>query len=161
MSSRIDVVDELLMGFMRSYLAELKLTVRSGKADGKRPDNRARILQAELTKLTNQRGRLCDYLEQGIYDTGTYLSRAKLLSVKIEDCSRRLAALEAEQEAHIPPREMIIRLRHVLERFYLTEDATGRNELLKTVVRRITYDKTIRMCNNKRDGDIALQVAFL
>ena len=72
-----------------------------------------------------------------------------------------LKELEREEILpQLPPDEAIIRLKNVIDKFS-EADPEEKNRLLNTVVRRINYYKTKRMCKNKQDSDLKLTVDFL
>ena len=124
------------------------------------PDQRKPI-ETELDKARKQQDKLYDLLEQGIYDANTFLERSKILGEKVKILETALAEIESHSEPErLPVKELKVRLQYVLDNF---ENAVPdqKNAMLKSVVRKIYYTKTQRMCNHKRFSDLTLEVDFL
>lgn len=107
-------------------------------------------LEKQLATLSSQQERLCDLLEQGIYDTDTFLSRNKTLSARIAAIKESLSALSTPA---VPTTEEAIRalkpqLQHLLDAWPSSTPAE-KNALLRTVVSRIVYSKPRRCYRNE------------
>lgn len=117
------------------------------------PDNRAELLASslsevrkELKALSAQKSRLYDFLEQGIYDTDTFLSRSRILSEKAanaesvyEDLNKQLLSLPAaigSQASAIPAAELL--------NGYYALSAAEKNIFFKYIINKMYYLKTDR-----------------
>ena len=101
--------------------------------------------EGELSRLYGQLDKTHDLLEQGVYDTNTFLSRSRLLASKISEMRERVDALSSEvQEAarnERHRRDLVPRVKNVLEVYHALPDAAHKNQLLKEVVERVVYTK--------------------
>ena len=149
------------MAAFRYRIKQLEKLKRKGAAEEiVQPDKKAPPM-AELEKSKRQLARLYDLLEQEVYDTNTFLERSKIVNERIVTLEASLKDLESEQKPpQLSPDEAIKRLRYVIDNFD-TADAEEKNRLLHTVVRKIWYAKTQRMCKNKPDSDLTLSADFL
>lgn len=103
-----------------------------------------------IAALTQQRDRLYELLEQGVYDTKTFVERNRILSERIANAEQSLAALSAQSP--ISHEEAIRRLKpdidHLLSTWH-TSTPAEQNALLRTVVSKIIYHKTHRCFRNQ------------
>lgn len=160
-SSTIEAVDEAVIASFCYRIKQLKKLQRSGVTEfSEEPDKKAPLV-AELEKAKRQQKKLYDLLEQEVYDTNTFIERSKLINDKIRSLEASIKEIDSEQKPpQIPPDEAIRRLEYVIEHFS-DADSEEKNRLLHTVVRKIYYSKTQRMCKNKPDSDLTLNVDFL
>lgn len=147
-SSRLDLVEnstlELLTGWLDSYKLKLKAEQPTVIEFGthERALNNA---HAELAKVEKQIEQTFDLLEQQVYDVPTFQQRNQLLAAKREDLTAEIERLEGEIEKAHRNRQaykyIIPRVEKVLEVYHTLESAEAKNEILKTVIDRITYSK--------------------
>jgi DNA invertase Pin-like site-specific DNA recombinase len=106
--------------------------------------------KTELNKAIEQRNKLFDLLEQGIYDNNTFLDRMNLLSEKISLLNKSIDDMEAEQDNlnslvlkidRIPQIESFI---DFIENIYWKSNAKDKNAFLHEVVKYVNYKKTER-----------------
>ncbi len=113
-----------------------------------------RQLNQQLTTLRSQQERLHDFLEQGIYDADTFLTRNRALNERIKATQAELDALA--KPAAISREETLQRLKpqieHVLDTWHHCETAGEKNDLARTVVSKIVYSKTRRCYRNEDPG---------
>lgn len=109
---------------------------------------------AQLEQLKNQSSRLMDLLETGVYSAETYLERSALLNSRIDAAQSEIDRLAAELEeyAAVDWEALRPKIRQILD---VWESATPDelNRLLKTVVSRIIYHKTVRCYRNQNPAD--------
>ena len=160
-SSSMDAVDEALKEALSIKISKLKyITTQNKKTDLPLPDKRP-IIEAEMTKLLGQKSKIYDLLEQGVYSTDEFLERSATIASKIQKCESELKALDAAEPApKIPDDELLVRLNRVLEEFD-GASPTEKNQLLKSIIRRIDYSKTKRQCYNDMSSDMQLDIDFL
>ncbi len=109
----------------------------------------------------NNSSAIDDLLEQEVYDTNTFLERSELINQKIETLKNSIAEIDtASQTPSLSPEESIIRLKHVVECF-ITSNPEEKNQLLKSVARKIYYSKSQRMCRRNLNSDLTVDVDFL
>lgn len=160
-SSAIEAVDEATISAFRYRIKQLEKLKRSGKTEFKNePDKKAPLI-AELEKSKRQLSRLYDLLEQEIYDINTFLERSKVVNEKIHSLEAAIKEIDSEQKIpQLAPDEAIRRLEYVIENF-ADSNPKEKNRLLHTVVRKLYYHKTQKMCRNKTDSDLTLNADFL
>lgn len=160
-SSTMDSVDEALKESLTIKISKLEYIQKRGKAKAPIIPDKRPIIEAELTKLKNQKAKIYDLLEQGIYSTEDFLERSAAVADKIKNCEAELTALTSAAPAQkLPDAELLVRLKKVMAEF---DDATPetKNKLLKSVIRRIDYSKTKRQCRNDMTTDLQLNIDFL
>lgn len=159
-SSTMESVDNAVKEAIRIHIAKLeRAEKRRDKAVPTIPDKRP-ILEAELKKLKNQKSKIYDLFEQGIYSTEDFLERQAAISEKINKAETELKSLTFETVKKISNAELLIRLKNVLADFDNSDPET-KNQMLKSVIRRIDYSKTKRQCCNDMTTDLRLEVVFL
>ncbi|MBU2701536.1 DNA invertase Pin-like site-specific DNA recombinase [Sporomusaceae bacterium BoRhaA] len=109
-------------------------------------------LQKELVGLEQQKNKLYDLLEKGIYDEKIYRDRSKKLSERISKAetaileTRQLLAKELQHEK--ARKDIVPKLEHVLDVYKETADAAIKNKLLKSVLEQATYRKEAHQKND-------------
>lgn len=103
--------------------------------------------QNELKALEKQRDSIYDFLEQGVYTTDVFLQRSQAADQKINDVTHRIEHIKAEMqqaEEEINGRRLIIpRAEKVLIQYPLAKTAEEKNNLLKSVIDKAVYTKTV------------------
>ena len=112
--------------------------------------------EAELRKLQQQLERTHDFLEQGVYDTDTFLSRSRMLSDKIaaakESAARCSRELTEEKLRETSRRDIIPKVKNLLDVYPLLETAEEKNALLKEVLEKVVYQKLNEKRKKSPDG---------
>lgn len=148
------------MRYRIKELEELRSKKTVKKETSIKPDKQ-KLLVAESEKIKKQLDKLHDLLEQDVYDINTFLTRSKTLNEKLENINNQIKLLESHTEpAKRSAEEAITKLNYVIKHF---EQATAeeKNMLLKSVIRKINYKKTVRMCYRKDISDLFLDIDFL
>ncbi len=159
-SSRLDVVERHVLNSLREWVENYKLQWFAEKRDGASLNQRISLkhrklanLKNELDKATQQRNRTFDLLEQGIYDTATFMERSQGLSEKIEQLKNEIATLTAEmqqqQEADRSYTEIVPKVERLLEVYNSLPDEKAKNDMLTDVIDHAVYKKTEKA---KRNG---------
>lgn len=160
-SSNMESIDETVINSLKVKLASLKKIQFNKNVEFHIESDKRIIIEAELTRLKSQKIKIYDLLEQGLYSTNDFLERSALVAEKIKKCEEQLIELEAE---NITPKlsneELASRLEKVINEFD-DADPEKKNELLKSVIKRIEYSKTKRQCRNDMSTDLNLDIEFL
>lgn len=108
----------------------------------------------QLAQLKSQLARLQDLLETGVYSAETYLERSSLLNARIKAAQADIDRLSAELEEYTAVDWEALRpkIRHILA-VWETSSPDDLNRLLKTVIKRIIYHKTVRCFRNQNPAD--------
>ncbi|MDD3882326.1 MAG: recombinase family protein [Eubacteriales bacterium] len=145
-----DYVFEALINTLHSWLNNICLApVNSETATDNRNEQKKSAYNIQLRRVAEQRNKICDLLEQGVYSTETYLARNAELEQREADIKNELAALDSQPA---PPEERIRGLtdeiKHVLDVWERTTSAEEQSALLRTVISKIIYIKTERGYRN-------------
>jgi site-specific DNA recombinase len=138
-----DAILLTLADWLKNYQAQIKLGV---KPDHTLPieDAAALQLQQEIQTLAQQKSRLHDLLEQGVYSPEVFAERHQLLSQKITETERQIKALSKPKRRYQPMENLVPKLKHVLDTYNAAGSAIEKNRLLRSVVSRIEYSKSTR-----------------
>lgn len=106
--------------------------------------------QANLARLRAQRERIFAAYEDGAYDTPTFIKRRNDKDAEISAAQSALDELLADST---PSPEECIRMqlpaiRNALELYAVATDPQDKNAILKTVISRVEYKKTVRCFRN-------------
>lgn len=106
--------------------------------------------EANLARLRAQRERIFAAYEDGAYDTPTFLKRRNDKNAEIAAAQRALDDLLADST---PSPEECIRMqlpaiRNALELYAVATDPQDKNAILKSVISRVEYKKTVRCFRN-------------
>src|SRR5690606_11637202 len=151
-SSRFEYVEKRVIASLKEWLEQYRLQWDLEQRPDSQPNHSVELreftvsnLQTELKNLQQQKGRLHDLLERGIYDEETYLESSKHLADKI---SKTRAALEGAVEELDRERErakaqinIIPKVEHVIEVYDKLKDPKQKNTLLKGVLEKVVYRK--------------------
>lgn len=146
------VEDRILQG-LAEWLGKYKLKI--GESDSKRANAGAgqievkqkalKKLQGELSTLQKQMGNIHDLLEQGVYDTATFLDRSRSLADRMKATENSVSALEAEiqEEADREKgrRKIIPKIENLLAVYHSLPTPAAKNEMLKDVLEKVVYVK--------------------
>lgn len=155
--SKYAVVEERLLQSLEQWLDGYRLSWsdRPPAEEQALLDLKAKSVQKaknDLETLRRQLSRTHDLLEQGVYDTDTFLSRSRDLTARITAAEENLAALSAElaeDEERAASRVNIIpKVERLLEVYAALPSAQAKNEMLKEVVEKAEYTKLSRCGKN-------------
>lgn len=149
-SSRLEHVEDRVLFALVDWLRDYKL--KFDLQDQIKQNSKVEVyrmtierLQKEIESLQDQKGRLFDLLERGVYDEETFLMRSKVIADRLEDTRRRLEKgkedLEYEYSKLEAQVKIIPRLEHILDIYLDLESAEQKNILLKSIIDKCVYRK--------------------
>lgn len=151
--SKFDIVEERLLQGLSDWLSSYRLEW----SDKPPADEQALIdlkqkslrkAQSGLETLHKQLDRTHDLLEQGVYDTDTFLSRSRSLTERIASAEADIEKLSSEvleDEKRLASRRSIIpKVEKLLEVYNELPSAQAKNEMLKEVLEKAEYTKLQR-----------------
>jgi DNA invertase Pin-like site-specific DNA recombinase len=104
-----------------------------------------KAFQKEAEELEQQKGRLHDFLERGIYDEETYLERSAALANRISSTHQSIVRAEEEVANEMKQKDaqlnIIPLIKNVIKLYKKTDDPAKQNALLKSVINKVTYTK--------------------
>lgn len=147
-ASHFEFVEEDLLSAMAVWVNDLKLNLKT-MATRKRPadqeeDNVLR-LEKERETISGQISRLHDLLEQGVYDTQTFLERNAVLANRLREIDAAKKQLQKRIRSKVKTmsaQELIPKMENVISIYHTLDTAGEKNKLLKTVLRKAIYRKT-------------------
>ncbi|EGT4639429.1 recombinase family protein [Clostridioides difficile] len=149
-STKLNILENKILEVLNKWLIDYKLSLKEEKINFKleTEDNLEHILMnlnRELTNLEKQKERLHDFLEQGIYDSDTFIERSKVLSSRIENIKKSINKtnidIEIEKERNLAKTQIIPRIEKVLMEYTEEKEPCIKNVLLKTVIDYAIYKK--------------------
>ena len=149
-TARLDIVEARIVDGLRGWLSgyELDWSSVSGRSAASDVEQKRKSLdraRADLAKLGAQLDRTHDLLEQGVYDTDTFLNRSRVLAGKIKDAKAQISSLSEELADSVDrearQREIIPKVRNLLAVYASLTDAEAKNILLKEVVEKVVYHR--------------------
>lgn len=155
--SKYDVVEERLLQALSVWLSDYRLewsdklpAEEQAMIDLKQKS--LRRITSDLEALRKQLDRTHDLLEQGVYDTETFLARSRSLSERIasaeEDIERLAAELQEDKLRSANRMNVIPKVEKLLEVYPLLPSAQAKNEMLKEVLEKVEYTKLKRSGRN-------------
>lgn len=161
-SARFIYVEEKLIEGIRLWLHQYKVEWESQKKveKGINPfeflEKSLSKLNKEISDINEQKGRLHDLLEKGIYSTEIFLERSQVMAERLrairQSISETQNQIDKEKVAKKPYNEIIPMLENVVDIYYKTDEPAERNNLIKTVISYATYRKE----KHQRDDDFSL-----
>lgn len=151
-SSRLDLVEHGLIDALSSVRKELVLS--DGEHQNPHDDSAEAALRAELRTVQTQLDKLHDLLEQGVYDTQTFISRRTALADRMQNIEHQLTL--TEQPKRLNRKAMADRITDII-RLYDDSEPSARNFLLKSCVDKVVYDRK----KGSKPGDFSLDVQLI
>lgn len=152
-SSYTQTVEERLLEALQAWLKKYKAQWKQHRPNVtheehfkvKASEDWLKQLQKKLSELHEQKGNLHDLLERKIYTVEVFLERSQDLAQRIEDTTAAIAqaekSVETEKKRLTAKVETIPKVEHVLKVYKKTSSIAGKNDLLRSVLERVTYRK--------------------
>ena len=148
-STRFDITEDHILKALELYIEQLRLM--SDSEDTKDTANldmyssQINALERELLTLNDQRLKLFDLLERGIYNDDTFLERSNNISERIDMISKELdynAAMLRKEKSSILTTQDIDKFESTLTAFINSDDIIFKNQCLKKILYKIEYSKS-------------------
>lgn len=159
-SAPFELVEKRLIESLAEWLSEYKLKWEDEAGERNRiTDTKEKALKgmySELETLNKQMNNLYDLLEQGVYSTDTFLERSRLLTEKIKETDNRIQSLETElskSKTETINKNIIPKIEHLLEVYYNLQDIEIKNNMLKEVLDKAIYSKSVNGAFKGRSAD--------
>ncbi|MCL2579571.1 MAG: recombinase family protein [Oscillospiraceae bacterium] len=148
-SVKLSSVEERLLEALETWLGghKLKLGPDSGKKKADKSKTQIELkrkaldkIESEIETLKKQRSKAHDLLEQGVYDTDTFLDRTKEIGERIQKAEdkRNAAQTEVREESRAG---IIPRVEKLFDVYWSLQSPAAKNDLLKDIVEKVTYIK--------------------
>ena len=157
-SSRLSLVEQAVITGIEDLVKRYKLndTLQDNFGMGviTAKESLVATKQDELKKLNEQKLKLYDFLEQGIYTTEIFLERSNNNAQQIQACTKTIENLQAELEHDrqllAQKSTFIPRCENLLSNYW-SWDVKTKNDVLKELIEKIEYSKDTK--NAFRKGD--------
>ena len=138
---------ESLSDWLISY--RIKISPQSEQGAEQREESESALASAQknLEKLSAQKGKLYDLLEQGVYTQDVFLERSRLLASRITEAEAAVQRLHEHlasiNEAEQTRSQLIPRIQNVLDIYNTLDNPADQNALLKSVLDHVIYSKSV------------------
>ena len=109
--------------------------------------NNIQTVKENLAQSQEQLNNACVFLERGVYSIDLFEKRKGEITAEIEKYSASLQAMENEyaniNTQHITAEVMIPKLENIIDVYYTLPDAKAKNDLLKEVIEKVVYIRTV------------------
>lgn len=162
-SHRCDEVERMVLDTLRGWLASYSAGIDPFPQHDLSEQLRTTLKQFEkhLSDLDARTNRAFELVETGVYTPEIYVERKNALDAERVSLMKQISNIEAElkklENEEAIRREFLPKLQHVLESYETAANAREQNQLLKTVIDKIVYTKTVRVTPNN-PGNLHLQV---
>lgn len=162
-SHRCDEVERMVLDTLRGWLASYSAGIDPFPQRDLTEQLRTSLKQFEkhLSDLDARVNRAFELVETGVYTPEIYVERKNALDAERVSMMKQITNIEAElkklENEQAIRQEFLPKLQHVLETYEAAENAREQNQLLKTVIDKIVYTKTVRVTSNN-PGNLHLQV---
>jgi site-specific DNA recombinase len=167
-SAKLDYVERRLLETLEIWLNNYKTNWQSKEKDTQNDRQKnlkkkaIKKLDNELNNLEKQMNNIHDLLEQGVYSTDTFLERSRMIAARVAEAKESKRKLEEELEwekaKEKNQKTIIPKVEKILAMYKKTKDPAKQNSLLKEVVSKAVYTKTVngRWHNNEDDFELIL-----
>lgn len=138
-SSRIDFVEEKLLQALEQLLKDYSYRYKPAKKSNTKT-NYIETLRKELKNENIKLGKLYTFLENGTYSSEEFVARSKIVKNKISELENLIQ--KEEKEITKPSYNQFVSLLKNVVDTYNKSTTQEKNDLLKTVLEKVTYLKT-------------------
>ncbi|WP_346961983.1 recombinase family protein [Clostridium sp.] len=160
-SSNFGEVEKAIVEALEDYLKQYKVNIYADnkESDSKLYEKQIGALERELNTLNEQKLKLFDFLERGIYTEDVFLDRSKNIDDRIKITSEGIKSLRdiVEKESRKVKKQDIVKFKKLLDGYKKTNDIKLKNKSIKSLVYGIEYTKDKR----GKDFKIALSHRLL
>ena len=135
-----------VLGNIRKQLAALDVNIENAVApDVSIYDNSIAAAEKELKSISSQLSKIYDLLEQGVYDIDTFIDRRDSLNERTEALKNHIITEQNRRQAVLDSdlRAASEKIHSVLD-VYENSDPATKNELLRSIIDYIIYNKEKR-----------------
>lgn len=146
-------VEDAILSVLRDWLSQYTVTLEEPPAtDGGREDHLLHdaltALESEANELSRQKTRIRELLERDVYDIETYSERMTAVDTALRENARAQESVNEQLGAMEPQycsiADLAPQIRRVLDVYDLAETAQEKNDLLRSVISKVDYRKTVR-----------------
>lgn len=164
-SSRYEYVERELLRSLEEWLHDFKLEWNAESSRAEIDFNKIKIgslskLNRELKELQDQKNKLFDLLERGIYSEELFINRSANIEERITQAEYKILELKNEIEEDTKRRnirnEIIPKVEHVIQTYKKARDNLIKNNILKSIMHHAVYKKE----RHQRNDQFSLFIKF-
>lgn len=144
-SNRFDSIEKALLNALEDYLIKYKVKIqKKPKTENIKPyEHQLEVLNKELSVLNEQKLKLFDFLERGIYSEEVFLERSKNIEERIATTTYSANTIKQfiEKSNKNIKLENVISFENLLDGYKKTDDVRLKNELMKNLIYKAEYKK--------------------
>ena len=148
-STSLSCVEDRILEALRQWLENYEFSYKK-MPKGSLTDTKKEALMTardKISALEKQRDKICGLLEQGVYSTDVFLKRQKNIEAKINEAKGSIVKIsediESEERAEAGRKIIVPKAENVLSQYRNASTAAEKNELLKSVIEKAVYTKTV------------------
>lgn len=168
-SAELETVEKQILVACKEWLKNYEIKIGNEEGKKERGNNISQIIKKSITKqqkelevLKRQMNKTYDLLEQEVYDMETFLERTKYLSEQIEKSEQIIAEYEKElskeQQRNELTKKIIPRMEKVINIYETLPNAEAKNEMLKSVLEKVVYEKDNRRKKNQTNDTFTITI---
>ena len=160
-STALNIVENRVIQALQQWLEHYRLMYddhndENSSVQENLKENTLQAVKNDLLKLEKQRDNIYDLLEQGVYSTEVFLQRSQAVNDKIKQSNESIELItqeiERDKKAEQNRKTIIPRAEYVLDEYPKAKTPAEKNELLKSVIDKVVYTKTVKgRWHNKPD----------
>ena len=161
--SHLYIVEKAILSSLQSYLIEYEETLASYKENEPTQEldiNSVELIEKEIEKAKNQLNKAFDLLEQEVYDNNTFIERSKTLKQKINELEKEKEkySIKTKQKKLEKIKDVIPKLKDVINTYSNNLPAKNRNELLKSVINKVYYIKCLKGKSHEEEFELQIDI---
>lgn len=161
--SHLYLVENAILNTLQGILKEYEQMLVSYKKESIQQEfdsNNVELIEKEVEKLNNQLNKAYDLLEQGIYDNTIFLERSKLLKQQIKnlEIEKDKYSQQSKKKKMEKIKDIVPKLKNVLDTYSTNLSPEERNNLLKTIIKKIYYIKTVKGKGHEEEFELNIDI---
>ena len=159
-SSKLYIVEDKIIEGLKLWLEGYRIDYEKISSDKSESnismhEKSVAALEKELEKERKKLTKVYDFLEDGTYTREMFLDRSKSISERVDEINNNILKykeeIEREKIINKNKEDIIPKIENVLELYYMLKEVEDRNNLLKGILDKVTYNKTTKA--NRKDSD--------
>ena len=145
-SARFEFFEDVMLKELRKLLEKYKfeISIKNKSNDLKLYTTQLKELEKELTTLNDQKNKLFDFLERGLYTEDIFIERSKNLNERISAIESNINNIQIKLDRSQIKynKEFIYKIDNVIDAYKTIDDIKTKNMLLREIVVTIEYFKS-------------------
>lgn len=149
-SSPFHYLEDRVLAALEEWLCDYKLNWEQQSFDSEPSlviQKSLKKIENEIATLEKQLNSTHDFLEQGVYSTEQFLERSRIISERISDAKKSYREIKNELglslERDESRRTIIPKIERLLDVYHSLSTPSQKNSLLKEVLEKVVYTKTV------------------